>query len=577
MKKLLYIAFFLTYIVAPLHGQITLEYQGSPGALAIVEKYQSLRQDFGDSLKAEESVDQLLSKLHAEGYLLAVSKRPPLTENKMLVHIEPGIRYEWASLHMGSMPEILLSKIGYRERFYRAKPFKYSEVAKLFEKALKVSENAGYPFATIGMDSLTIDQGIVEANLSYTPGPLITYDSLIIIGTDNVKRTWLSAYLNLRPGDPFDQSEVDKIIARVEALGFLQVSAPLSITFQNSEATITLQVKETNANRIDGIVGFLPNAQQNGKLLVTGQFDLALANLFSSGKKFTAQWQRLKPLSQYLSLSYNHTSLLHSPVDLDMNFELLKEDTTFINRNAYLGLSYLRKYQRISFFTHLRRSRLLSVSQYSDASQLPELNDFNINYYGVGYVIDNFNPRIPLKRGQELGLEVSVGTKEIKPLAAIPQELYDNVDLRTLQYQLLASYQYFLPVSKNFVIHQRLKGGNIFSKNLLKNDLFRLGGLRSLRGFNENFFFADDYLLSNLELQLHFDAGSYLFLFYDQAYLYYNVRDQVYVDYPLGLGAGLNMVTGSGIISLAYAAGQSADQPLSLRLSKFHFGYVAKF
>lgn len=104
-----------------------------------------------------------------------------------------------------------------------------------------------------------------------------------------------------------------------------------------------------------------------------------------------------------------------------------------------------------------------------------------------------------------------------------------------------------------------------------------MGGLQTLRGFNENFFFASDYGLSNLELQFHFEKDSYLFTFYDQAYLYFKTNKSTLEDYPFGVGIGINLATPGGIISLAYALGKAREQPLNVRLSKFHFGYIAKF
>src|SRR5690606_1842929 len=114
-------------------------------------------------------------------------------------------------------------------------------------------------------------------------------------------------------------------------------------------------------------------------------------------------------------------------------------------------------------------------------------------------------------------------------------------------------------------------------EHLFYNDLWRIGGLHSLRGFNEKFFFAASYALSNLELRLLFDRQqeehSYLFIFYDQAYM---VRES-YSDYPLGIGAGISLVTNSGIFNLAYALRNAKGQPMDLSVSKIHFGYIGRF
>src|SRR5690606_2752159 len=97
--------------------------------------------------------------------------------------------------------------------------------------------------------------------------------------------------------------------------------------------------------------------------------------------------------------------------------------------------------------------------------------------------------------------------------------------------------QYF-PLPKNFVCKLRLLSGNIIGSNLFINDLFRLGGLNTLRGFNENFFFVSDYALANLELRITGGGETYFFVFYDQAVLHNTLSGNT--DYPLGSGVGMS-------------------------------------
>ena len=56
--------------------------------------------------------------------------------------------------------------------------------------------------------------------------------------------------------------------------------------------------------------------------------------------------------------------------------------------------------------------------------------------------------------------------------------------------------------------------GSVMNKNLFTNDLFRLGGLNSLRGFNENFFFVSQYVLGNFEFRIQGSRETYFFGFF---------------------------------------------------------------
>ena len=71
----------------------------------------------------------------------------------------------------------------------------------------------------------------------------------------------------------------------------------------------------------------------------------------------------------------------------------------------------------------------------------------------------------------------------------------------------------------------RLRGEGLLNPRLFINDLFRLGGLNSLRGFNENQFYTSAYAVATAEFRQFIGADSYVFLFADQAYLRHDLAN----------------------------------------------------
>jgi hemolysin activation/secretion protein len=119
-------------------------------------------------------------------------------------------------------------------------------------------------------------------------------------------------------------------------------------------------------------------------------------------------------------------------------------------------------------------------------------------------------------------------------------------------------------------------GGFTQNKNLLLNDLFRIGGLKSIRGFNENFFYARSYGSMNVEQRLFFAENSFLMIFADLGILE-NPYFAPEIDKPYSFGAGVNLETGAGIFRFVYGVGKSNQQPLDFSHSRIHFGYLARF
>ena len=134
------------------------------------------------------------------------------------------------------------------------------------------------------MDSVSIDKGEFSGVINYEPGPLITYDTLQIRGDLKIKPQFLSAYLQVRPGTPYSQKRSNRMEGRLRGLSYLKMNSPVTTSFQNLKSTHYLDLSYQRVNQVDGIIGFLPNEKEGNKLLVTGEFNLGLHNLFQSGK-----------------------------------------------------------------------------------------------------------------------------------------------------------------------------------------------------------------------------------------------------------------------------------------------------
>ncbi|MBL4667825.1 MAG: BamA/TamA family outer membrane protein, partial [Flavobacteriales bacterium] len=136
---------------------------------------------------------------------------------------------------------------------------------------------------------------------------------------------------------------------------------------------------------------------------------------------------------------------------------------------------------------------------------------------------------------------------------------------------------YYIPITKRSVIKLSSKNGYIFNENLFDNELLRIGGLLTLRGFDEESIFASLYTIETLEYRYILEQNSYLFLFIDGAYYENDGIDKFISDRPFGFGAGMSFETKAGIFSISYAIGKQFDNPIVFRSAKIHFGFVNFF
>lgn len=527
-----------------------------------------------DSLNFNRIVEAAMHHMRSGGYLLARIK----TINYSQASIVIGERYEWANLSAGNVPDELLQASGFKDKLYRHKPFNYRQTARMLKNIVATSEQRGYPFAAVKLDSVSIDGSNIAAILDYKAGPVIIYDTIDVSGTAKINSVFLASYLKIKPGWPYDQKEIEQVAGKLEQLNYARLTSPLAISFANSEVEVQMRLDHVKSNHIDGVIGFLPGENEDNKLLITGQLDLELNNPFGKGKSLKMNWQAIKPLSQTFDVRYYHPAVLKGPLSLIAGLNLLKEDTTFFNREFSIGAEMnISVPWRASLFASYKKGSLLSTTIYEGATELPDLLDYEVKEYGLTLNYSKLNNIHNPTNGISGNIGTSIGTKVITKNPGIEEILYNDVDLNTTVYRLEAAIRKYTTLSGQWVVFNELRTAHLFNSSILLNELYRIGGLASLRGFNQNEFFAAQYAVLVNELRLYFESSSYLFAFYDQGILHFDLNQTSLDDEPLGFGMGISMNTGSGVFNFAYALGKSKSQPVSFNLSKIHFGYVAKF
>ncbi|MFY0591475.1 ShlB/FhaC/HecB family hemolysin secretion/activation protein [Roseivirga sp.] len=564
------------------HAQksISLTIESSEESKSVISKYRYERKAV-DSLAAIQTAQSLINQLHNDGYLLATITEIDLVENQMRIAVAPGSPFQWLILSADNIEKGIIRKTSYREKRFKNSRVDYNQIARIENGILSYAEENGYPFAAVSYDSLKIVENQLSASLKLELGPLIKFDSVEVLGEQVLKSRFVTSYLGISLGAEYNQNIIDGVVQKLSRLPYLRLVKSPSLTFQNSEAKVTLSLEKRPINTIDGIIGFLPNTSRDNGLLITGQFDLELYNPFATGKKIGLHWRRLSEETQSLRMNYFHPNALRSPLSVDVDFEFLKQDTTFTRRDFQVDFSYdLSIHGKLSFFTNFRATDLLATSQFENANSLPDIVDFSLGRYGLSFGLDYLDDVFLPKNGFKLELSASVGNKTIRQNADLPTELYRGVDLKTLQYQYDLSADHYLAFNPKHIFYSSLQAGVLSNDRLFRNDAYRLGGLNTIRGFSENFFFATSFAFSTLESRVFFDETSYLSLFSDFGYIKGDFEEVGLSgeEFILGIGAGINFSTGNGIFNFVYALGTSESTGgLNFNQSKIHFGYTTRF
>ena len=495
---------------------------------------------------------------------------------KIDIYIHTGELYSLSRLTFNPENEDALGSSGFREKLFSNKPFNPQQLAKLFDKVLTFYENNGFPFASIKLDSTKFDNDQMSSKLLISKGPLIRIDTIFVKGEAQNSNKLIYNILQINPNDIYQQEIINNIEVRIKESPFLQAIKPSEYEFVNNKCNIYVYLKNNPASNFNGIVGLLPD--DNGKINITGDVNIKLLNALHKGETIQLNWRKLQPLTQNLQTAFSYPFLLNSSFGVDTKFSLYKRDTTFLNIEGKIGVQYyFNSDNTLAVFYQNKSSNLLSTQQFQFVTTLPEFADMSNSSYGIEMKSIKLNYKYNPTKGYAGFLSFSAGTKTIRKNNNLNPVVYEGINLKTAQFEIKSNLDFYIPLKKRSTIKLGSKTGFIFNENMFTNELFRIGGNITLRGFDEESIYNSSFAIGTIEYRFLLEQNSNLFIFIDGAWYENRVKGNFITDTPLGTGVGINFSTKPGIFSISYALGSQKGSPFIIKSAKIHFGFISFF
>ena len=572
MKHCLYILLFLC---------VSTSIKAQTFSLKLIDSASQKTLKFQTSNSAilrEEQIKSYFNSLHEDGYLAATSDSFRISKDTLILLVEKGEQYKWLEIRNSNVDEIALTSAGFREKNFANRPLNFRKVAAILDKTLSYYENHGYPFARVKLDSLDQVNNKTKAVLHVEKGNFFKIDSVSWKGTAKISKKYLYNYIGIKPDDVYNEAAIRQMENRLKELPFVTAYRPADLFLLEETALVRLYLNDRKASNFNGMVGFLPNNEESGKLLLTGEANLKLKNSLGRGESIDAEWRRLQVSTQSLNVRVAWPFIFNLPLGVDGIFNLYKRDTTFLNVQRNIGVQYLMKgTDYLKAFLDNKSSSLLSTNGLQNLLELPDYADVRSNLYGLELSLTRLDYRLNPRKGIRLLARSGVGFRNIDKNAGLDQDLYNNIVLRSIQYNGFLDFDGFIPLFRQSTINLGLNGAFLSGQNLFENELSRIGGNNLLRGFDEESIFASSYAVLNAEYRYLMEENSFLFLFGNAAW-YENVAVNRNVrDWPYGFGAGTSFQTKAGIFTISYALGSQFGNPVGFRNAKVHFGITSLF
>ncbi|MBJ2175040.1 hypothetical protein JBL43_12380 [Aureibaculum sp. A20] len=429
-----------------------------------------------------------------------------------------------------------------------------SKLTNTLHQITNTLEKEGQSFSEVSLKNITIkNDTLIESFLLIKKTSVRKINKVTINGYTTFPKSFLIQHLGIKQNETFSKQKMKDASTATKNLPFVSEIKSPEVLFTKDSTIVYLNLKKENANKFDGLIGF--TSKENGKgLSLNGYLDLSLNNLFNSGENLNLIWKNNGSDRQVFNIDISLPYIFNSKTSPYLALNIYKQDSSFVNTLFKFALP---------FKINNRNSVGLVLKSESSLNLLTNINnnteDYSTLHYGLNYnyAIPNFNNIFKTKFN--FILEALIGKR--------------NATTKDNQLKIYLKSNFLWTLNHKNHIFLQNQSGLINSKNLYNNELLRVGGSNSIRGFDEESILTSSFSTLNLEYRYVTNNASYLYSISDFGYTNHNnLTSKLYA-----LGLGYAFSSKIGFVNLSYALGASSKTPLNINNSRFHIKIVNFF
>lgn len=494
-----------------------------------------------DSISLKLEVNKISDYLKNLGYFINTVSRIEKTAKSYTVFYSLNNKIEKAHIKVSSKLKIYFEKLEVKNGVYTI------PISKLKSTLINISkklDKEGKSFSKVQLKDVLIENKNLFADLEIYQSKKRIINKVILKGYEGFPKTYLKNYFNIKPTTIFNQQKIEEISTNSKNLQFISEIKPPEILFTKDSTFLYMYLKKKQNNSFDGIVNF--SSKENGGFLLNGNINLKLNNILNTGEKFELFWNSIGDERQELKLSTENPYIFNSKFSSEISFSIYKQDSTFLNT----------KFDSKVYYTINSKTKL-AITYNSESSEnlkkdIANNNEtFNNSFYGF-----QFQYNIP-KNDFFFNNKFSI---EINP--SFGQRTTNTTNSN--QFKIIAETSYIWDISLRSSIFLQNKTGYLNSNKLLNNELFRIGGTNSIRGFNEQSIFTNNFSFFNIEYRFLTSKKSYLYTITDIAKTKSYSKNENFI----GIGLGYLFSTKKSQINIRTAFGKNTLQKFNFNNSK---------
>lgn len=429
------------------------------------------------------------------------------------------------------------------------------EVENFMNSILKTLERKGYSLAKIQLVNFRTPNNELHADLKTDMEIKRTLDDIVINGYERFPKSHTKNIKRIYRNKVFNQTTLKNLSDDFDRIQFVKQLKSPEILFTKDSTKVYVYLEKTKPNTFDGFIGF---TNSDKKLIFTGYLDLKLQNILNGGEKFNIYWKSDGKNQKTFDANTEIPYVLKSPLGIKAQLNIFKQDSIFQNAKTAIDLGYYFNYNTKVYLGY--QSTESSDIQNANNNTLSDYNNSFITSHLDFVAIDNNSILFPEKT--VVYFKLGFGKREAN--SGSENQFFGNLNL---------SHNFYL--NKKNSINIRSQNFYLNSNTYIINELFRFGGINSIRGFNENSLQGNTFGSVLSEYRYAFNDGIYLHSIID--YGYYQDKTSNLSNSLVGLGFGFGLTTKNGLLNFVYANGSTKEQAIKLSNSIVHLSFKARF
>ena len=500
---------------------------------------------------ALDEIDRILQQVKKRGFFTARIDSISKTNKELIAYLDLGKKIN----------EIIIvtkkdNTNGIIDSGIDSIKIKTREFSDLTNQLLEQIDRKGNSFSEITYVNplLKNDTLFLEMKISNSSSRKI--DKVITRGYEDFPKKFITKYFLIDKNTVFSKKKLNQVSALSNKLDFIKEKKAPEVLFKKDSTHLYLFLDKIGTSSFDGLVNF--SSKENGKgLLLNGNLDLKLNNTFNTGEKFEIIWNKVSDEKTDFKINSYVPYILNSKFSTTLEFYLYRQDSTFINTNFELKTDYSinQKSHASILYSSEKSNYLLNISN-------NDLASYSNYFIGLGYELKKSSTSNLYKYKNGLNLNLTIGKRKTDT---------ESINQLKFHFSAFANVQ----INNRGYLNIKNESGLLTSKNYLLNELFRIGGANSIRGYNEQSIFTNGYSYSNIEFRYSLDTSSYLYSITDLGGYKENTTNKI--KKLLGIGAGYQFRINNNLVNLGYVISTNSSTNAKLNSSRLVVRWTSFF